>query len=383
MISKSEATLLTGASGYLGSLLVAALLAQTKKRLLLLVRAHHPRVAVLEPVLKELRAQGVPESAIDLTRVQLVTLPEAGRVSELAPLLRNRGVKEVLHCAGSVDYDNEANLNAANIELTRELLALAKLVGVERFVYVSTAFSSGYVLGRIPEARHREPQNVPTAYIRSKWRAEELVANASVPWVIVRPSIVIGDSRDGRYSGKNHGLYQLWAAAEHFFARDYLPSLHLVAPNHALPLLHQDAFVTGFMAVYDQVQPGSVVNLVSADKGLPTVRELYELWCARVSRPEQVYFHDRLEDVPRARLDRRQRSFLDYAATNIKISSHPWKHERGALDGLESRGLAFQNATLATVQVCFERFIAQSVRIRSFQSRLEQRSAPKGLRLVA
>jgi len=41
----------------------------------------------------------------------------------------------------------------------------------------------------------------PTEYTRTKRNAEELVATSGVPYLILRPSIVIGDSRDGRYFG--------------------------------------------------------------------------------------------------------------------------------------------------------------------------------------
>ncbi|ACV11475.1 NAD-dependent epimerase/dehydratase [Halorhabdus utahensis DSM 12940] len=61
---------------------------------------------------------------------------------------------------------------------TENLVAAAEDEGVERFVQMSA-------LGADPEG--------PTHYIRAKGRAEEVVRESALKWVIVRPSVIFGD----------------------------------------------------------------------------------------------------------------------------------------------------------------------------------------------
>ena len=129
-----------------------------------------------------------------------------------------------------------------------------------------------------------------TDYTWSKREAESILARSGVPFVIIRPSVVVGDSRDGRYSGKRYGVYQLWHAAERLMGVQYPPVIYAVAPpKNRLHLLHQDAFQAGFLACYRHVPAGRFVHLVSREETLPTLRDLYHLWLgrctARVRRP--------------------------------------------------------------------------------------------------
>ncbi|MFB6129125.1 MAG: complex I NDUFA9 subunit family protein [Halorhabdus sp.] len=61
---------------------------------------------------------------------------------------------------------------------TETLVAAAEDEGVERFVQMSA-------LGADPDG--------PTHYIRAKGRAEEVVRESELEWVIVRPSVIFGD----------------------------------------------------------------------------------------------------------------------------------------------------------------------------------------------
>ena len=97
---------------------------------------------------------------------------------------------------------------------------------LERLYYLSTAFSCGYRSDRVPERLHPVPESDPTDYTWSKREAESILARSGVPFVIIRPSVVVGDSRDGRYSGKRYGVYQLWHAAERLMGVR-VPSSHL------------------------------------------------------------------------------------------------------------------------------------------------------------
>src|SRR5260370_41994990 len=90
------------------------------------------------------------------------------------------------------------------------MLELSSALTVDRFVHGSTAYSSGYIEGRIGESLHAEPASDPTEYTRTKRAAERRVAETGVPYLIIRPSVVIGDSRTGRHTRTQTGLFQHW-----------------------------------------------------------------------------------------------------------------------------------------------------------------------------
>lgn len=326
MIGLANSVLLTGASGYLGTMAVAGLLAQDSCRIIAPVRQGHTRESMIERIKTEL-ADDCSLGDIDFERLSIVALPPVDDIGSLAAAMRDFDVEEIIHCAGSVDYFDLSNLKESNIDLTSGLLSLGKQLHVGRFVYLSTAFSSGYVVGPIRETLHKTPDSDPTEYTRSKRQAETLVADSSLPYLIIRPSIVIGDGRDGRYSGKPYGLYQLWAACEKLLCDRYRSELHFIAPQIKLQVIHQEAFQAAFLAARHQLPKDSIVHLVSRPDTLPTVREVTQLWNETCAKPRQVYYYDDFDQVPTEGLDRRIRTFLEFASVNLDIATHAWQFE--------------------------------------------------------
>ncbi|MGP0067747.1 MAG: SDR family oxidoreductase, partial [Isosphaeraceae bacterium] len=217
---------------------------------------------------------------------------------------------------------------------------------------------------RVPERLHPAPESDPTDYTWSKREAESILARSGVPFVIIRPSVVVGDSRDGRYSGKRYGVYQLWHAAERLMGVQYPPVIYAVAPpKNRLHLLHQDAFQAGFLACYRHVPAGRFVHLVSREETLPTLRDLYHLWLGRCAPECVVRYYNALEEVPMDELDRQQQLWLQFTGVNLQIASHPWSFETRNMDDLASRGLRIAHATLQTLAVCQEHFISASPRL--------------------
>src|SRR5215469_774205 len=190
--------MVTGTSGYLGSLIAATLLSHATVRILTPTRGRAE--SVLEAVAAELASQGISLDQSHRERLQVTAMPPIEELDQLSPVMREFGVEEVIHCAACLDYFNKAALETVNVELTRRIVELSLDVGVERFIYMSTAFSSGYVESPVPEQLHEEPERDPTDYTRTKRAAERVVAASGLPYLIIRPSIVIGDSRDGHYN---------------------------------------------------------------------------------------------------------------------------------------------------------------------------------------
>ncbi len=366
------ATIVTGATGYLGGLAAATLLVRGSGPLVLPHRARHSGVEVVARVAALLETEGRTATAADLARLVPVELPGPAEIgARLLPAaraaLRARGhageVAEIVHCAACLDYFDDAALEAANVDLTRALVDAARAAGIARFVYLSTAFSSGYTAGLVREAIPPEPAADPTSYTRTKRAAERIVAAGGVPWLILRPSVVIGGSRDGRYDGKAYGLYQLWAGAERLLAGRPVPALHIVANGTRLEVVPQDAFQNAFFAARRDLPAGSIVNIVSRPETLPTVREVFELWLREVTRPAAVRFYARRADVPLAGLEPAVRTFLEFGAVNLEIAGRSWRFETAGLDRLRAGGLDFADATIETIARCQRRFVARSPRL--------------------
>jgi nucleoside-diphosphate-sugar epimerase len=357
-------------------LIVACLLAGSPRRLLLPIRAASDPAMCLARIRAALIERGLPDDEADerLRLVSIVLLPELGRIHELGPVLRTHHADELIHAAGCLDYWDKRTLQAVNVDLTRSLIGVASSVGLERIIYVSTAYCSGYRADLIPEQLHPDPAlaDEPTEYTRTKRVAESIVAASGLAFAIVRPSIVVGDSKSGRYAGKNYGLYQMWRAIEGLLSREYAPIWYTVAPHARLNFVHQDAFQDAFLALHRATWGQRITHIVSDHATSPTMRDLCWLW-AEVYRPTEIHCYAAVDDVPLRSIPNRQRRFLELAAKNLEISSRPWRFETAFLDRLRSEGLVFADATLESIARCQRQYIAGSTRIQAYIQQLAAR----------
>lgn len=355
----------TGATGYLGALVVASLLRDTAATIVCLTRGVHDRQALLGPVVEEWEAQsrGCWSDALD-HRVRQLHLPaDLADLPDLAPALA--GAEEIVHCAGCLDYHDAATLQAVNVGFTAHLLVLARRLALRRFVYISTAYSAGYQPHPAAEALLPDPPSDPTQYTRTKREAERLVAASGVPFVVIRPSILIGSSDTGRYSGKRYGLYQQWMGLERLACDRYHEVFHTVAPRLPLNLLHQDAFCEAFKAAHRWLPDGAFMNLVSDAQRSPSMRDLWDMWFD-VTRPAVVHYYRCLDDVPLKAIPMRQRAYLTFAQVNLEIAAHRWTFETGWLALLRRQGLQFVDADGASVRICQDRFVRSSAPMRRY-----------------
>ena len=241
------------------------------------------------------------------------------------------------------------------------MIELARQLSVDRLSFVSTAYSSGYIDGLVGEWLHGEPTGgEPTEYTRTKRKAESLIAASGVPWLILRPSIVIGDSHTGVYSGKRYGLYQFWMGIERLLCDRWHNVMHISAPQRPLNFVHQDCLQSAVTTILDQDWTRRVINIVSSSTSAPEVRELWELWFSAVGRPDSVVYYDKVESVPLERLHPRQKAFAMFARVNMQIAAHQWDFERTTLDRLVGEDLLFHDATLASVERCQAWFLQNS-----------------------
>ncbi len=213
MTRKPIEVFLTGATGFLGHYLLAALLTHPNIRC---------RVLLRPPVSKS--CARLDRLLADLG-LRLSALIAAGRIVEVEGALPDSlcpadigDVDVVLHAAGNTTFhaNGSGEPDKTNVEGTRAMLSLAAEANIRRFVYVSTAYVCGEQVGHLPEAFVGSLPPMRNDYERSKWQAEQLVwdwGGDSRLATICRPSILFGDSRTGRASAMK-GLYLVARATE-------------------------------------------------------------------------------------------------------------------------------------------------------------------------
>jgi thioester reductase-like protein len=208
---------LTGATGFVGSELLARFLERGDRHVYALVRASDDEAAAAR-LPKHERLTAVPA---DIERPGLgLDQHRADAIAEDA--------STVVHCAASVsfDYDLEKS-RRVNVDGTRHVLELAERCaergdGLERLSYVSTAYVAGAHRGVFTEDQLDVGQDFRNPYEQSKFEAETLIRERAdgLPLQVLRPSIVVGDRRTGRTSSFNV-LYGPLKA----FARGRLPAI--------------------------------------------------------------------------------------------------------------------------------------------------------------
>ncbi|HEY5315004.1 MAG TPA: SDR family oxidoreductase [Pirellulales bacterium] len=117
----------------------------------------------------------------------------------------------VIHSAASLVFYAASNGEpwSTNVDGTRHLLELCRAAGIRHCFHVSTAYVSGQRTGRVLESELDVGQSLGNDYERSKLEAERLVRSAAhlKTTTILRPSIVVGDSRSG-HTPTFHGFYR-------------------------------------------------------------------------------------------------------------------------------------------------------------------------------
>ncbi|MEZ6044221.1 MAG: thioester reductase domain-containing protein [Planctomycetaceae bacterium] len=185
----SKCLLLTGATGFLGSRLLANLLAEFNGEIVCLVRGFSDEIAQsrLEAKLIEIK-KPLNDSARSRLRVIAgdLTVGQLGmKASEYHKLTKE--VDHVIHCAAEVNLlSSYERLRPANVSATLEL-ALFVLTGkAKRFDFMSTL--SVFVASDKPRGMHlesdtlKESRFIHGGYAQSKWAAEILLR--SIPELI-------------------------------------------------------------------------------------------------------------------------------------------------------------------------------------------------------
>jgi nucleoside-diphosphate-sugar epimerase len=168
------AVLVTGASGFIGGAL-ARRLSGEGRAVRCLVRPSSDTTA-LDPLGVEL-ATGALEDTASLHRAAA-------------------GCEQVVHCAAMVsDWGTVAEIEAANVAGTRNVLGAARAAGTRRFVHISSTDVYGHA-GPWPLGEDATPRGFANWYAQTKLEAERALRRergADMPeLVILRPATVYG-----------------------------------------------------------------------------------------------------------------------------------------------------------------------------------------------
>ncbi len=147
--------LLTGGTGFVGS--------QVARRLL--QRGHRVRALVRDPA----SAKTLEELGTELVRGDVTREGDLRGVGE--------GCSAVIHLVGIIrERPPTLTFEEVHTRGTMRVADEARRAGVKRFVHMSA-------LGSRPEG---------TAYQRTKYEAEEVVERSGIPFLIFRPSVIVG-----------------------------------------------------------------------------------------------------------------------------------------------------------------------------------------------
>jgi long-chain acyl-CoA synthetase len=180
--------------------------------------------------------------------------------------LRAQPAVTVLHCAASVSFtlpvDEARRVNVGGV---RHVVRVAHdLPGLERLVHVSTAYVAGHRDGAFAETDRDAGQRARNSYELTKLEAERVVAESTLPWVIARPSIVVGEAGTG-WTCSFNVLYPPLRAFARGLVKPGGPPIP-ADPDGLLDVVPVDMVADALVALVDgAAEPGETVHLVAGE----------------------------------------------------------------------------------------------------------------------
>lgn len=246
-----RSTLVTGASGFVGSYL-----------------------------LKELRRHGIPTKGVSRTaQHDLMAVPSYGKDMDWDPVLED--VDTVVHLAARVHVmkdraiDPLSEFRRVNVDATLHLARAAVRAGVRRFIFVSTIKVNGENTSAGCPFRPDDAPNPQGPYAVSKAEAEiallELGKSSNLEVVIIRPPLVYGPGVKG-----NMATLAKWA-------RFHLPSPFGAVKNRR-SMVHVSNLSSAILAARSHTDAANQVFLVADSTHVSTHELLLDLGWRRPPR---------------------------------------------------------------------------------------------------
>jgi dihydroflavonol-4-reductase len=251
-------SLVTGATGFVGSAVVRALL-ETGHDVRVLARRNSDR-------------RNLADLSVEVAEGSLEDAPSLARAVT--------GCRYLFHVAA--DYrlwvTDPVPMFRANVEGTRVLMSAALDAGVERVVYTSSVATLGLVSqGAADEETPSKLVDMIGPYKRSKFQAEEvvrdLITRRALPAVIVNPSTPVGP-RDRKPTPTGRLILEA--------ARGHMPGY----VETGLNIVHVDDVAAGHLAAAELGRVGE--RYILGGENLPLAKILLEVAQAVGMRPPRI-----------------------------------------------------------------------------------------------
>ena len=195
---------ITGGTGFLGANLIYKFLKEGFRVYSLVRKTKEDSSRRIEKVLLGLFPDfDYQESKKNIRTIEGdITLPFFGLSKQELEDLKEVHFSAIFHCAAFMSFSEKdrSKLFLYNVEGTRNALNLASKLNIPSFHYISTAYVCGKFRGKFREDDLDKGQEFNNFYEETKFCAEKVVKEYKdkLNINIYRPSIILGDSKEGR-----------------------------------------------------------------------------------------------------------------------------------------------------------------------------------------
>ena len=291
MLFENKPTIaLTGATGFLGSHLMSSLLSGGY-RIIILGRSNK-KESLNERISRLLRWFGIVELAGQLEFVEIDFLKPLLGIPEAEYTWLCEKTEQIIHCASDTSFTERKReiVFKSNVNSLEGILDFAVNAQVKFFHYISTAYVAGANI-TVCKERLSSSSYFINVYEESKALAENIIAEFcaknNIPYTLIRPSVVYGDSHSGR-SLRFNALYfpiQSVNYIREIYLNDiknndgkkskqsgifldeegylFLPLRIFLPKEGALNIIPVDYFVNATMKIIARASPGGIYHLTN------------------------------------------------------------------------------------------------------------------------